>query len=76
MPIYEFRCSKCEHVFEELVPSSANGTETAVRCEHCESEDITRLLSGFAVNSASNTRSMPAPPPGPCGSSCACFPPD
>lgn len=76
VPIYEFRCQKCEHVFEELVPSSQTATiDTAVRCERCESEDVVRLLSGFAVNAAGETRRPPSPA-GPCGPSCACFPPD
>jgi putative FmdB family regulatory protein len=48
MPIYEFSCTACGIVFEELV---RNGTKP--RCPSCEAGDIHRLLSRFAVHSSS-----------------------
>ncbi len=48
MPIYEYVCRACGHEFEELVlPASA-----APVCASCNSPDLERLLSGFAVSSA------------------------
>ena len=43
MPIYEFRCSKCNEVFEILMVSS--GDEMEMKCPHCGSEDFERVLS-------------------------------
>jgi putative FmdB family regulatory protein len=48
MPIYEFICEHCELRFEELV---RNGDRP--RCPECSTNDIRRLLSSFAVHSAS-----------------------
>lgn len=46
MPIYEYRCRRCSREFELLVLTS-----TVVECPACQSNDLDRLLSGFAVNS-------------------------
>jgi putative FmdB family regulatory protein len=40
MPLYEYECQKCEHVFEELV----FGAEP-VTCPKCLSRKLERLLS-------------------------------
>jgi putative FmdB family regulatory protein len=44
MPVYEYQCTTCSHVFEELV--SASGT-TTVACPQCTSTDLDKLLSKF-----------------------------
>jgi putative FmdB family regulatory protein len=41
MPIYEFRCLKCNNVFEILKVKD----EVEMKCPHCESEDFERVLS-------------------------------
>jgi len=41
MPIYEYRCEKCGQVNEFLILKR----EEPVRCKHCGSEDLTKLLS-------------------------------
>ena len=47
MPFYEYRCRLCGHEFEQLVlPGRTPGG-----CPNCESQDLERLLSLFAVNS-------------------------
>lgn len=43
MPIYEFRCLKCNDVFETLMMSTQDKVE--MRCPHCKSEDFERILS-------------------------------
>ena len=42
MPIYDFRCRECGKVSEVLL-RGAEGE--AVRCPHCASEDLERLIS-------------------------------
>ena len=46
MPIYDFRCERCNHEFEAVVRS----TDTP-ECPACRSRSLQRLLSTFAVNS-------------------------
>jgi putative FmdB family regulatory protein len=58
MPIYEYRCRACAHVFEALVR-----TGDAPTCPACGVDDLERLLSLFAVDSegtrqAARTTSM------------------
>ncbi|HID29359.1 MAG TPA: zinc ribbon domain-containing protein [Desulfobacterales bacterium] len=43
MPIFEFRCSKCNEVFEIL--SMGTEDEAEMKCPHCGSEDFERVLS-------------------------------
>jgi putative FmdB family regulatory protein len=40
VPLYEYECRNCEHVFEELVTDNE-----AVTCRKCHSRDLERLLS-------------------------------
>jgi putative FmdB family regulatory protein len=47
MPLYEYICRACGHEFEALV---RNGIVPP--CPSCKSEELERLLSDFAVNSA------------------------
>jgi putative FmdB family regulatory protein len=47
MPILEYACKACGRRFEFLkLPT----TTTAPTCPDCQSDDLERLLSGFAVN--------------------------
>ncbi len=43
MPLYEFRCLKCNDVFEILVISESD--EVEMRCPYCKSEDFERVIS-------------------------------
>ena len=52
MPIYEYKCERCEEAFEFL----QRGKEKA-RCPECGSRKLTKLLSVFA--SLPTTNSMP-----------------
>ncbi|MBI4472056.1 MAG: zinc ribbon domain-containing protein [Acidobacteria bacterium] len=47
MPLYEYRCRKCEHEFETLVLPTFPDPE----CPSCKSQDLEKLISGFAVSS-------------------------
>lgn len=48
MPIYEYRCRKCNAEFELLVRGSA-----APACESCASQDLEKLLSLPSIKSES-----------------------
>ena len=54
MPIYEFKCKKCDHLFEEFVFSSKSAAEEIV-CPVCGEKSADKLMSAF---SASGTSSM------------------
>ena len=43
MPLYEFRCLKCNNCFEFLVMKKEEQVE--LRCPKCESEEFERVLS-------------------------------
>ena len=42
MPIFEFKCGRCGHIYEELVLS---GEEEALMCPECKSKKVNRLIS-------------------------------
>jgi putative FmdB family regulatory protein len=46
MPIYEYRCAECRKKFEVLVLKPED--ESALRCPHCSSRTMKRLISRFA----------------------------
>jgi putative FmdB family regulatory protein len=59
MPIYEYKCNKCGHIFETLVL----GKREPDKCESCESDNINKLMSacGFlSKNSSGETISASA----------------
>ena len=68
MPIYEFRCLKCNDCFEFLSTNQNDMVE--LRCPKCKSEDFERVLSvsshcmssGTGKNNSaqSHTRSCPS----------------
>jgi putative FmdB family regulatory protein len=43
MPIYEFKCLKCDEFFEMLVMGGKE--EAELRCPKCKSENFERVLS-------------------------------
>ncbi len=62
MPIYEYECRGCGSRFEKIVYGS-----TQPACPSCNSADLERLLSTFAVSS-SGGRTTDAPTAcGTCG---------
>ena len=54
MPIYEFKCTKCDEFFEVIVMAS-NDNDT-VACPKCESNEYERVVSktNFAMGSSSS----------------------
>jgi putative FmdB family regulatory protein len=51
MPIYEFRCDHCQHVFELLAVQSDD--LVSVVCPACQSPEISRVLSRVNIGSSS-----------------------
>ena len=46
MPIYEYKCKKCGHVFEAFQRIGADGSE--LNCPKCSSNRPEKLFSAFA----------------------------
>ncbi len=46
MPVYEYRCQKCEKSFEATQSVHARAEDT--ECPFCHAQEATRLLSSFA----------------------------
>ena len=63
MPIYEYRCPQCEHAFELLVKSAAQGSQSS--CPSCGSQKIVQRLSVIAAGP--RTADVPVPAAGGCG---------
>lgn len=53
MPIYEFKCSKCESFFEVIVRNSDD--QETVTCPECSSVEFERVISrtNFSMGSSS-----------------------
>ncbi|MBW2035962.1 MAG: zinc ribbon domain-containing protein [Deltaproteobacteria bacterium] len=51
MPLYEFRCSKCGHEFEEIVFLT---DKEPIKCPKCGASNPERLLSMFSSSSSSS----------------------
>ena len=64
MPLFEFKCRDCGTTFEKIVPSST----TEVCCRKCESPNLEKLLSVFAVKTSSQSSHSPDFDSGPCAS--------
>ncbi len=64
MPIYEYECRGCSEPFELLVRLSQID---AVRCPHCGSADLRRLMSVFGFT-GKGIKSKPVGGGASCGS--------
>ncbi|HEX3701989.1 MAG TPA: zinc ribbon domain-containing protein [Vicinamibacterales bacterium] len=51
MPIYEYECRACGHRFERLIRPASSSNDGSVACPACQSQELERLLSLFAVSS-------------------------
>ena len=56
MPIYEFKCNKCEAVFEQLM--FAADSDESIVCPVCGKRDARRLLSSFSSGSTGSGKGM------------------
>jgi putative FmdB family regulatory protein len=58
MPIYEYRCKKCEAVFETFVSSISDADK--VSCKRCKSKDVVKQISSFSSRLAGSSSNAPA----------------
>ncbi|HBU70532.1 MAG TPA: zinc ribbon domain-containing protein [Elusimicrobia bacterium] len=64
MPIFEYKCGKCGHKFEQLTFESESKT---VKCPKCSSENTEKQFSQFASgNSKSGQKNFSCPTGGCC----------
>lgn len=56
MPMFDYRCRKCGHVFEELVFSSRVKDEE-ITCPNCNTKDAERLMSAPSIGSSGGSAS-------------------
>lgn len=75
MPVYEFVCGDCNTQFDTLVRSFQASDE--VTCRDCESANVRRLVSTFAVSGFDDTLVATGSLAdtgggGCCGGSCGC----
>ena len=48
MPLYEFECKKCEHVFDKILTIKEMET-VKLACPQCGSDDIRKLISSGGI---------------------------
>jgi len=60
MPLYEFKCLKCQTYFEMLVMNKDE--EVELKCPECKSEDFERIISStnFAMGDSSDSSNKPS----------------
>jgi putative FmdB family regulatory protein len=60
MPIYEFKCLKCQAYFEMLMMNKDEDFE--LKCPECKSEDFERIISStnFAMGDSSDSSNKPS----------------
>ncbi|MBN2188689.1 MAG: zinc ribbon domain-containing protein [Chitinispirillaceae bacterium] len=62
MPLYEYRCSSCDNVYEELVSGDRNKKVPCPSCGSDASEKLISVVSSITMSGAADT---------PCGSACS-----
>lgn len=76
MPIYEFRCLKCGHIFEKLFVKADDRVE--LHCPQCKSDAFERVISStnhFMKSGGGSATSKPKYETKTCspGNSCSSF---
>ena len=68
VPLYEYECGSCGHLFELLRGMS----DADPLCPSCASEQVLRRISVFAASTSSGFRSSAPAGSCACGGSCMC----
>jgi putative FmdB family regulatory protein len=74
MPIYEFKCLKCNECFEILFTNTQDTAE--MKCSKCDALEIERVLSStnFSISSGASSSSGPSAQTRSCSSgSCTTY---
>jgi len=53
MPIYEYKCQKCEGIFDKLIRGFSQNNK--ICCDFCKSPEVKKLISAFAFTGSGNT---------------------
>jgi len=69
MPIYEYKCSDCGKLYEQIRRMSE--ADSGVECPGCRSERVKRQLSSFATTSGGSNMSSQMQSAG-CGKPSCC----
>jgi putative FmdB family regulatory protein len=70
MPLFDFACRGCGHVFEDLITNAeaAAPTAVAIACPKCGDTETERQLGRFSVPRSTGAREIPDMPScGRCG---------
>jgi putative FmdB family regulatory protein len=59
MPIFEFKCKNCGHIFEEFVFSS-NPDAGSIICPECSTKNTEKLMSAFSSAGSASVSSAPS----------------
>lgn len=59
MPIFEYQCQHCGHVFEVFIQRATGGD--APKCRKCGSPKVDRVLSAFSGRVGGGTGCAPSP---------------
>lgn len=62
MPLYEYRCKKCDTRFEKFVRSLS--AQNVVRCPRCGSGEVEKAISLFGVGTRSRSAGASSCTPG------------
>lgn len=55
MPIYEYKCNKCGHIYEAL--QSIDSDSDDLQCPKCGAKEATKLFSTFASGEGARSTS-------------------
>jgi putative FmdB family regulatory protein len=59
MPIYEYRCRKCEKIFEKIQKVEEGGA--SLTCPYCGAQKPEKILSSFSSSKGSESSSACGP---------------
>jgi putative FmdB family regulatory protein len=71
MPIFEFRCTKCGNVFEQILLKSEDRVE--MKCPECKSDTLERVVSRASHVMARGSGEQPKITARSCGSGGSCL---
>jgi len=66
MPIYEYKCQKCEHIMEVRHSISETADSLKLKCENCSSSELEKLISTPFVMTSNKHSSSGSCPTGTC----------
>ncbi len=68
---YDYRCTKCEDIFEVKMSLSEKENGAAVACPNCGSNETRQMISALNIGGGSSSPGKPENAPAP---SCCCGP--